>query len=44
MREFEWRIFDKELERCEEISRIALNSGEVLKETNDMRNKLMEIE
>jgi len=41
MREVEWKIFDKELERCEEISREALNSGEVLKSINDLRNKLM---
>jgi len=44
MRQIEWRIFNKELLRCEEISRIALNSGEVLKEINDMRNKLIEVE
>ena len=35
MRDIEWRIFDKELERCEEISRIALNSAEVLKQISE---------
>ena len=42
MREFEWKIFNKELDRYEEISKIALNSGEVLKRISDFKNKLME--
>jgi superfamily II DNA or RNA helicase len=42
MREFEWKIFNNELNRYEEISKIALNSAETLKKINDLRNKLME--
>jgi len=39
----EWRIFEKELARCEEIAGTAINSAEALSVVYDVKNRLMEV-
>jgi len=40
--EIEWKIFQKEIKRYEEISRMAINSAEALKLIFDIKNKFLE--
>jgi len=41
LKKIEWKIFQKELERYEEISRHAINSAEALEILYNIKNKLM---
>lgn len=43
MREIEWRIFEKELARYKEISRIAINNAEALNLISRLENRLLEV-
>jgi len=42
LREMEWRIFEKELERCEEIAATAMNSAEALASVYAVKEGFME--
>ena len=43
LREFEWKIFVKELERYEEIAKIASNNVEALNIVYEIKNKLLRV-
>ena len=40
MKDFEQRIFNNELKRCEEIAKIAINSAEALELIYSIKKKL----
>jgi len=42
LRAMEWRIFERELARCEEIATIALNNAEALQAVYDVKRRVLE--
>jgi superfamily II DNA/RNA helicase len=42
-KDIEWKIFKKELLRCEEIANIAINNAEALRLIYDIKNRFMEM-